>query len=111
MATDDIICEVSLRYRDVNKLSCGSDSDKLPDFYMIMIGEKNVTRKILLNMFELRSNKNSDAFNERFFEFHCRDIGKITNLNVSIDSDDKPEKSVYIDFIGVKLKDKSEAYK
>ncbi len=103
----DVTCEVALRYTSPAK-----STDRLTDIYLVITGEKDVTRKILLNPFQLRAAKSSEgAYREQLFEFHCRDIGKILQVNVSIDSDDNPKNCLYIDFLEVTLKDKSEAYK
>ncbi len=48
---------------------------------------------------------------EKYFEFNCRDVGKIETINVSIDDDNNPYNCLYIDFIEVKIQNKSEAYK
>jgi len=104
----DITCEVTLRYTTQSK-----SSDKLMDIYIIMTGDKDVTRKILLNTFEISytSKTAEGSYRQKFFEFQCKNIGKILQVDVSIENDDNPKNSLYIDFLEVTLKNKSEAYK
>ncbi len=103
----DITCEVTLRYIDDRQFY---NSDKLTDFYLVICGENNCTRKIFLNNFELRT-RNFDQFKEKTFEFQCKDTGKIQTVHISIDDNDKPENCLFIDFIEITIKNKSEAYK
>ena len=94
--TTDITCQVTLRYKTSDTSS--SSSSKLTDIYLIMTGERDVTRKILLNSFEAKSSSSSSesgCCREKVFEFHCRDIGKILHVNVSSENDENPRNSVY----------------
>lgn len=100
---------MSLRYNELNK-SPNSKSERLTDIYLVISGEKFCTRKIFLNNYELRT-KVTDNAKEKFFEFQCKDIGKIYYINLSIDDDDNPNNCLYIDFIEITIKNKSEAYK
>ena len=96
-----------MRYNDQWKTS---HNDKLTDFYLIITGQKSSTKKIFLNNYEMLT-KHSDQFKEKFFEFQYKDTGKIQTLNVSIDDNDKLENCLFVDFIEITIKNKSEAYK
>lgn len=89
----------------------GSNSNKhINDVYFVIKGAKGQTKKIYLNNYELRKLEH-DYFKEKFYEFKSEDVGKISQINVSINEDDNPANCVYIDFIEVKIPSRSEAYK
>ncbi len=108
MNNSDIIFEVVLRYNEL-KAQPGA-SPRLTDIYLIISGNKCSTRKIYLNNYELKK-FNRDSHKEKYFEFSCKDVGKIEHINFSINEDNNPSNCLYVDFIEIKIQNRSEAYK
>lgn len=104
--------EVILRINDIeNSKRLASNSNRnMTDVYLSLHGVKGSTKKTYLNNYEILK-VNHDFTKEKYFEFKSEDVGKITTLNVSLNDDDNPLNFIFIDFIEIKIKSRSEAYK
>jgi hypothetical protein len=48
---------------------------------------------------------------ERWFQFRSDDVGKIKSIELSVNEDENPLSSFFLDFIEIKIPIRSEAFK
>ncbi|RNA02031.1 lipoxygenase homology domain-containing 1-like [Brachionus plicatilis] len=110
MSICEILYQVVLRLNDMDGLS--SSNKHLVDVYFVIKGAKGRTKKIYLNNYETKRQDHHDQDpKEKYFEFKSDDVGKIEQINLSINPDNTPDNFIFIDFIEIKIPIRSEAYK
>jgi hypothetical protein len=124
LRTDEINSKGKFKYKlPANMLQ----NHRSPQFeiYLEIKGENDRhTRKICLNNYEVKkksgnplatlassvSPEQAEANKLKTFNCKLEDVGKIQKINVSINEDDTPSNWILIDFIEIKIVNRSEAY-
>ena len=100
-----------------------SKSGNTSEMYLVICGEKGCTKKININPYEFSSNltatnsiskshsQNDMKKRERWFQFRSDDVGKIKSIELSVNEDENPLSSFFLDFIEIKIPIRSEAFK